>query len=416
MSRRNFKRTAPPRYPEHPEDEHELRINKLRSAMREDGVDVLLLARNANVFYVTGTRFVFVRTDAPRGGVPQTTAILTLDDLIYCQRFGPFDTDEVSLDTTWADTFELYDDEIELLSILRDHGVKRPQTIGTEWGPELCVGINPIKFQRLATQLEQDLGTSIIDATKTIKKAMAIKSPLEIKRMKKAVAAASIAAERIFNFVEVGMNVLDVSRQAQLFMLEAGADTVTHSQVMIEDEHPRLGSCDPVDRSIGVGYFHMDLGCTYRRYGSDIHRGIFLGREPTASERRLYECRVGVSGIFDNLIQDGVSVDVVLEEVDAYVRDCGCEISRKGTGVVAGHSIGLESYQGPALASSILQPAFQNEHGIFLFREGMMFAYEVPIRLPGSCAFFNIEDDVVITAKGIANMSSASPRELRVKL
>ncbi len=416
MSRRRFKRTSPPRYPEHPEAEHGLRIAKLRTAMLQDRIDVLLLARNTNVFYATGTRFVFVRTDAPRGGVPQTTAILTADDLIYCQRFGPFDTDEVALDTTWAETFELYDDEMELVNILKDHGVGPGRRVGTEWGPELCVGINPIKFQLLAKRFEQELGVPVIDATKTIKKAMAVKSPLEIERMKIAVAAASTAVEKIFDFIEIGMNALDVSRQAQLFMLQAGADTVTHSQVLIEDEHPRLGSCDPVDRPVGRGYFHMDLGCTHRRYGSDIHRGIFLGREPTEDEVRLYECRVGVSNIFDSSIKEGVCVDDVLQSADAYVRGCGCEIPRKGQCIVAGHSIGLESYQGPSLASSSCQPAFQDELGTFVLRTGMMFAYEIPIRLPGSGAFFNIEDDIVITGQGVENMSLASPRILRVKL
>src|ERR1700722_15231000 len=107
MSRKSFKRERPPLYPEHSLEEHNLRVAKLRAAMREDKVDVLLLARNANVFYVTGTRFVFVRSDAPRGLAPQSTAILTDNDLIYCQRFGPFDTDEVAIDTTWANTFEL---------------------------------------------------------------------------------------------------------------------------------------------------------------------------------------------------------------------------------------------------------------------------------------------------------------------
>jgi Xaa-Pro aminopeptidase len=414
--RRTLKRDRPPAYPEHPRAEHDWRVARLRNAMRQDEIDVLLFARNPNVFYVTGTRFVFVRTDAPRGLAPQSTAILTADDLIYCQRFGPFDTDEVAIDTTWADTFELYDSEERLPDILREHGVRKGQRVGTEWGTGLCVGINPIKFQRLIERIESETCASIVDGTAAMKRAMAVKSQHEIDRMKAAVAAAAAAMQKTFEIVEPGMNALDISRKTRIFMLEAGADTVTHSQVLIEDGSPRLGSCDAVDRQIGKGYFHMDIGCTYRRYGSDIHRGIFLGRQPTSQERRLYDCRVGVSELMDRSIAPGVHVDDVLAGVERYVVERGCEIPKKHGHVFAGHSIGLETYQGPSLASSASQPEFQNETGSFTFEPGMMFTYEIPIRLPGLNAFFNIEDDVVITKDGVENMNSALTRELRVKL
>jgi Xaa-Pro aminopeptidase len=416
MGRKSMKRVAPPRFPEHPLEEHESRIARMRAAMSEHGLDVLLLARNPNVFYVTGSRFVFLRSDTSRGMAPQTTAILTADDLIYCQRFGPFDTDETSLDTTWANTFEAYDDEMEIANILIDHGVHAGQNIGTEWGHGLCVGINPIKFGILAERIREVTGAHLVDGTTAIKKAMAIKSPLEIERMRIAVAAATSAVEKVFSLVEVGMNSLDISRRASILMLEAGADTVTHSQVLIEDGSPRLGSCDPVDRPIQAGYFHMDLGCTYRRYGSDIHRGIFFGRRPTQLEQKLYECRLRVSDIFDRTIKDGVAVDEVLKAADEYIQSCGCEIPRKGSVIFAGHSIGLETYQGPSLASAASQPDFQDSRGEFILRSGMAFTYEIPIRLSGLETLFNIEDDIVVTEHGVENLSAASPRELRVKL
>lgn len=414
--RRSLKRNRPPAYPEHSNAEHDWRIARLRNEMRKDGIDVLLFARNPNVFYVTGTRFVFVRTDAPRGLAPQSTAILTQEELIYCQRFGPFDTDEVAIDTTWADSFELYDGEERLPAILKDHGLNKGHRVGTEWGAGLCVGINPIKFQALVTQIQNDSGAQIIDGTATMKRAMAVKSACEIGRMKVAAAAAARGMQKTFEFVEPGMNALDLSRKTRMFMLEAGADTVTHSQVAIEDGSPRLGSCDAVDRPIGKGYFHMDIGCTYRRYGSDIHRGIFLGRQPTAAERKLYDCRVGVSDLMDKIIAPGVVIDDVLDQVDRFVAERGCEVPKKNGHIFAGHSIGLETYQGPSLAPSISQPEFQDEDGKFRLEAGMMFTYEIPIRLPGLQALFNIEDDVVVTQHGVENMNCTISREIQVKL
>ena len=45
-----------------------------------------------------------------------------------------------------------------------------------------------------------------------------------------------------------------------------------------------------------------------------------------------------------------------------------------------------------------------------------MFTYEMPLILPGSDLFFNIEDDVVVTKTGVENMSSMVTREPRVRL
>ena len=52
--------------------------------MEEDDLDALVLARNVNVFYMTGSRFVFVGMDAATPLAPQTTAIITPDADIYC--------------------------------------------------------------------------------------------------------------------------------------------------------------------------------------------------------------------------------------------------------------------------------------------------------------------------------------------
>jgi Xaa-Pro aminopeptidase len=384
--------------------------------MREDNLAGLLLARNPHVFYVTGTRFVFVRSDAPMGMSPQTTALITPDRVVYCQRFGAFDTEETAIDTAWADDIEFYDDEMDLVDILRKYGVSKGGKIGTEWGSGLCVGINPAKFLTLKDRIRMELGAEVVDGTTTIWKATAVKSSYEISQMRVAVNAACLAMEEVFGFVEIGMNLMDVSRQARVFMLQHGADTVTHAQVLIEDGGPRLGSCDAVDRDIKAGYFHMDLGCTYRRYGSDIHRGIFLGREPSSDEEKLYECRVGVSELMDKMIKPGACMDDVLVAVDQYVKQRGCEVVKPQNEIFAGHSIGLEVYQGAKLAPSSMQPEFQDKDGRVLFEPGMMFTYEMAIRMPGSKAFFNIEDDVLVTTTGVENMSSIITRDLRVKM
>lgn len=419
MARKRLTRTGPPLYPEHPMAEHELRVRRAREIMQEDKLDALLLARNVNVYYATGTRFVFAGWEGPSALAPQTAAIITKDADIYCQRFGPFDSDEVALHTTTSSQIELYDDESELVNILKDYGIRRGARVGTEWGSGLCVGINPIKFVAIKKQIEDEVGARVVDGTTSIWKWTAIKSPLEIDRLRVAAGAAARALNRVYDALEVGMNELDVARMASKFMLEEGGDVVSHAQVMAEgDGSATFQSCNALDRTVTEGWVHLDAGCKFMRYGSDINRGIFLGREPTDREVKLYECRRGVNDLMDRVMKPGVVIDDLLAEMKAYVESQGCILKEMNGNLFGGHGLGLEPYQRPNLVPSRLQPEFQNADGKVVLREGMVFTYEMPVEMPGDgyMPFFNTEDDVVVTKDGVENLNAEISRDLRVKV
>jgi Xaa-Pro aminopeptidase len=419
MARKRLQRAGLPLYPEHPVSEHQLRVRRAREIMAEDKLDVLLLGRNVNVFYATGSRFVFVGKEEPVSLAPQSVAIITRDADIYSQRFGPFDSDEVALHTTTATNIELYDDEFEIVNILRDYGVGRGTRIGTEWGAGLCVGVNPLKFLALIDRIQKELQAEVVDGTHSIWKWMAIKSPLEVERMRVAVRAAAHAMERIYDVIEVGMNEVDVARKVSGFMLDEGADTVTHAQVMAEgDGRQSFLSCNALDRPVNTGWVHLDIGGKYKRYGSDINRGIFLGRQPTVMEEKLYACRKGMNELMDRAIRPGVAIDDLLEEMRAFAQSEGCVLKELNGSLFGGHGIGLEPYQRPNLVPSVSQPEFAGSDGKVRFQPGMMFTYEMPVELPGGeyMPFFNTEDNVVVTETGVENLNADLSRELRVKI
>jgi Xaa-Pro dipeptidase len=418
MARKRVQRLTPPLFPEHPLEEHRWRLQRARKVMAEMGLDALLLGRNVNVFYMTGSRFVFVGMDAPTALAPQSTAIITQDADVYCQRFGPFDSDEVGLHTTCSESMEFYDNELELVNIMQDYEIGKGARIGTEWGSGTCVGINPIKFMELQSRVNTELGAEFVDGTTAIAKYMVVKSPLEVGRMKVAVNAAARAMNRIYDVIQIGMNELEVKQMANQFMLEEGAESLSHAQVMAEGEEGlSLLSCDALDRKIEKGWVHLDMGCKYKRYGSDINRGLFLGREPTKDEEKLFYCRSGANDVLDRTIKPGVSIDDAITAVKNFLEGCGCVLKDMGGYPFLGHTLGLEPYQPPNLVPSIAQSAFQNAEGKVIFEPGMLFTYEMVVDLPGSnvTAFFNMEDDVVVTETGVENMNGILSREIRVK-
>lgn len=419
MARKTLVRDQEPLYPEHPKREHELRVDRVRETMEEIDLDAVVFSRNVTVFYMTGSRFVFVGFDKPMALAAQSTATITLDDDIYSQRFGPFDSDGVPLHTAHSESIECYDDELELVEILADYGIGEGDRVGFEWAEDQSTTtINPLKFLKLKEAVEDELGAEIVNANPLIWKVMSQKSELEIERMETAVDAAAVALERIYEEIEVGMNEEEVSRRASRYMMEEGVDAPHHAQVMSEGAGVSLNSCDAVDRELQEGWVHLDIGSTFRRYNSDINRGVFLGREPTEDERMLHGVRSGINEVMDDVIEAGVTVDAVIEAVEAFVEEQGCVLDEVGGSTFLGHSIGMENYNPPNLVPSEVQPnIFKNDEGQVELQPGMMFTYEMAVDLPGFDApFFNTEDNVVVTEDGVKNMSSRVDRELQVVL
>jgi Xaa-Pro aminopeptidase len=420
MARMTLARPRAPLFPDHPLEEHQLRVDRARELMEIEGLDAVIFARNVNVYYMTGSRFVFVGFDQPMALAPQTTAILTRDADIYCQRFGPFDSDDVSIDTTLSESFEHYDSELELPSILSDYGIGAGARVGIEWGRGMCTGINPVLFMDLQDKLENQLGVELVDSNPLVRTLMAIKSPLEIERMSRAVGAAARAMNRLYERIELGMQAREVARIVSGLMLEEGAQNTGHAQVMSEGAGANeLKSCDPVDQPLETGWVHLDFGCKVGRYASDINRGLFLGRAPTAREEEIYAVRRGVNDLLDTLIKPGVSIESVVSATQGYVEDNGLEFSIIGGFPFTGHSIGMENYVGPNLVPDAGQPRLvgAGDGEPLLFQEGMMFTFECTTTPPNGekSPFFNTEDNVVVTADGVRNMSSEVSRDLVVK-
>jgi len=418
MSAKTIERPRAPLFPDHPQEEHDRRVARTRSLMAEEGLNAVIFARNVNVYYMTGSRFVFVGFDSPFAMVPQTTSIITADADIYCQRFGPFDSDDVSIDTTLSESIELYDSELELPRILSDYGIEQGARIGIEWGTGMCTGINPLLFLELRDKLEQDLGVELVDSNPLVRTLMSVKSPLEIERMSTAVGAAARAMNRLYDKVELGMQAREVARIVSQLMIEEGAEFPNHAQVMSEgDGSQELKSCDPVDQPLAAGWVHLDFGCKVRRYASDINRGLFLGREPTQREREIYDVRRGVNDLLDTLIKPGVSIESVVVAAKDYVESKGLEFSMMGGQPFCGHSIGVENYIGPNLVPFAAQPRLIGAGDDLVFEPGMMFTFECTVTPPGGekAPFFNVEDDVVVTEDGVRNMSAEVSRDLVVK-
>jgi Xaa-Pro dipeptidase len=397
------KRKAPPSYPDFPRSEYEWRIERARRVMEESELEALMLTQNIHVYYATGIQSVGIcRPDHP---FPQPTVLITRDSVALARRANP-ETDVIGHETTWVDDFEYIRSETDIADVLRKHGVRRGDRIGTELGPGMRNGITPHNMEIIRRRAWDELSAQIVDGSPAIWRIRAVKSRLEIERMRKSVEATAKAMDRCLDVFERGMNQLDLARKAAVYMLEEGATMVDNMQVY----DPPFSGAMALDREIEEGYLGLDLSAIYKYYVSDLYRLGLLGRRPTQDEERLYECRAGVNQDLEDAIRPGATTDEVVAKAREYVEEMGCVM-----GAGAGHGIGLEAHESPGLYPAELQPEFQDDGGEVVIEEGMMFALEPSVGMDGLKHRFNCEDNVVVTSSGCENMNAFLSRELRVR-
>ena len=397
------KREVPPKHPEYPKSELEWRVKRARAVMKEQDLDALLLTQNLHVYYATGMQSVSVcRPDNP---YPQPTVLITPDRHILARRARP-ETDSIGQDTSWVPELEYISNETDLVDMLRRNGIRKGDRIGTELGPGMRNGLVPFNLSVIRQRTWDELSAQIVDGSTAIWRVRAVKSELEIDRMRKSVEATSKAMARCLDIAEIGMNQLDLARKAAIYMLEEGATMVDNMQVY----DPSFSGAMALDRKIETGYIGLDLSAIYKYYISDLYRLALLGRTPTEDEKKLYDCRAGVNDVLERAIRPGASTDEVVAKMKEYVAEHGCV-----TGDGAGHGIGLEAHESPSLLPTVLQPEFQKKEGKVLIEEGMMFALEPSIRIPSVKWSFNCEDNAVVTSTGCEVMSSMLSRELKIR-
>jgi Xaa-Pro aminopeptidase len=408
-----LKRVDPPLYPEFPKKEFDWRAKRARKVMSENNLDALMLTENVNVLYATGMLSVSVGRGGWTPPSVQPTVIITQDELVFVQEQNWVRTrnNKIALETTWVDNFEIVKDEVEIADVMRRYGIRRGYRIGTEFGPGTRNGIIRPRLSILVARVWNELSAQIVDGSASIWKTRMVKSRLEQDRMRKSVRAAAIALDRALDIVEPRMNQYELARKAGIFMYDGGATMVTNTQVY----EPGWGGSMQKDKKIQKGnYIGIDASCEYRFYTSDLYRCALLGRRPTEGERLLYECRKGANEILETTIKPGVPAGEIIDELKEFVEEYRCILPQP----VGGHGIGIQVHEPPGLKAGSLQPDFANEDGKFILEEGMMFTLEMDIRHPDAFngrAYFNIEDDVLVTPTGCEVMSDMLSRDLRIK-
>ncbi len=219
--------------------------------------------------------------------------------------------------------------------------------------------------------------------------------------------AAAHAADRVVLAIAagrlLGRSEADVAREVRERLLDEGHETAAFA-IVGSGPHSASPHHEASDRRIAAGEpIVLDIGGSYRGYGSDITRTLWVtgeeGLGPDEGFQRLYEVLRRAQAAATAAVRPGVAA----ERIDAVGRAI---IAAAGYGAAfihrIGHGIGLEGHEDPYLVAGNAEP----------LRPGYAFSVEPGIYLEGQYGA-RIEDIVVCGTDG-PDVLNEAPRELLV--
>jgi len=349
-----------------------MKLAKLREALKENGLDALLVTNPYNRRYMTGF--------TGSAGI----AIISAEDAVFITDFRYMEQAAKQVQG-----FRIVQHEKTIIEEVANQVEQmKIKTLGFE-KDNVSFGTYELYNDKVDAELKAVSGI--------VEKLRLVKTADEIEILKQAAKIADDAFAYICTFIKPGVTELEVSNELEMFMRKQGATSSSFDTIVASGERGALPHGVASDKVIQSGELvTLDFGALYNGYISDITRTVAVG-EPSEKMKEIYEVTLAAQELALEKIKPGMTGI----EADAIARDY---IKSKGYGEAFGHStghgIGLEVHEGPGLS-------FRSET---LLVPNMTVTVEPGIYLPG-IGGVRIEDDIIITEDGNVRLTH-SPKEL----
>ncbi len=238
----------------------------------------------------------------------------------------------------------------------------------------------------------------IVDCSESISRCRAVKDEQELKRLSASCRIASKVAARIPDMLKDRMTERELSSAISVALYEEGSESPSFPPIVSFGKTSAIPHYSPGSVKLKKGNFVLaDFGGTHERYCSDITRTYIYGRA-NSRQRNLYSTVLEAQRQALSIMKAGIRE----EEADGAARKVIDASEFKGTFIHSlGHGLGLQVHDG----LPVLRPKGKNR-----LESGMAVTVEPGAYVAGFGGV-RIEDDVVITPKGVKMLTDA-PREL----
>lgn len=353
------------------------RIDQLRAAFDDAGIDGLLVTGGTNRRYMTGF--------TGSAGM----ALITREEALFLTDFRYV---EQAAQQAPAYTLVQYDHPYKTLHerLARYNG----RRIGFE-----SQHVTVDQFESIQNPGEGDAAqVEWVPVKGLVEELRGRKSDAELALMQTAIDIADKAFSYIIEQMRPGVTEKEIAWKLEVFMREQGAEALSFPSIVASGVNGALPHARPTDKPLAAGEFvTLDFGCVWKGYCSDMTRTVFIG-EPTDEDKAWYELvlRAQRAGV------EAVKPGVVAKDVDAVARKIIAEAGYGDNfGHGLGHGIGLDVHEEiPRLST----------RGTVVLEPRMVASVEPGVYLPGRGGI-RIEDLVVVTEDGCRILTN-SPKQL----
>ncbi len=379
------------------------RMERMRTIMREQGLDALVLLGNTNVAYATGA--IWPLADGGRANFEQPVAVVLLDDE-WPHLFTPMQEDDrlsakMPPDHLHGPVYLDFDEGVQLFAAELARLVPAGAVIAMdEW-------TNALRRERsilFAPDAPRDGG-------RVISMAKVTKTPDELSCMREGLRITERAIADVQARIAPGVRQTDLTATFLRTIFDAGADANILDpiwQVMPArmEDGPWTTTGDlacpllSTERELADGdVLWVDLGISYAGFHSDFGRTWVVGREPDARQRGQFEqWRSIMSAVLDVTRAGATAADLTA----AAIAAAGGKKPWMPH-FYLGHGLGIDSAEMPYVGSDIGE-AFD---ATLVLADGMVLVLE-PIVWDDGAAGYRSEEVLLITEDGWEPMTDYS--------
>lgn len=409
-------RVRRPTYPEFSLEEYSQRNASCQAILREKGIDALFVTMYENVEWLSGfgseSWKVYDKewwVVVPAHGQPA----LTVDAIHEGNVEGTCVYQDVRI---WGIQGKTVVDR--LVEIFQDLELE-DKCVAIEYGHGTRLFMPACDWDEIKRRLPH---VRWVDGAEVLGEMRMIKSSEEIARIREANRITCHGIQAAFNGFHYGMSERDLVGLLMQHMLEQGADaTVPGTGCYLALSAGRINQITPrtvAARKIAKGdLVHVDGGCTYRGYYSDVYRVGIVDAEPhpfiercaaTVSEALdtvIDSIRPGVRScelvaIAERIIEKNRMTKYIRTMTDALTAESNSH-SRLGH---IGHGIGFGIHEYPFISHDVQMA----------WRENMVAAVEIMLGDP-KIGWVEFEDNIVVTKDGCERITPLAKGLWRIK-
>ncbi|MDD4908511.1 MAG: Xaa-Pro peptidase family protein [Candidatus Omnitrophica bacterium] len=343
-------------------------LSNLHKTLKERKLDGLLISHQPNITYITG----YSSRDSYLLITPKISYFIT--DFRYMEEAKAGLNKAFSIRQINGSVFGL------IAQLVNKSGLRR---LGFE-----SRHMPYAEYARIKEEL--DYKTDFIPVPKLVEELRQVKTPQEIRKIKKAIKINIQAFNYAKNILKPGMKELEIAALLERFIASKEAKA-SFEIIVASGPNSAFPHHIPSGRKIRENEpVLIDMGVELESYKSDLTRTYFLGKI-TRLYRRGYDIIDMAQKCAIKKIKPGIAASLI----DGAARQY---LTRKGLGSFFGHSlghgIGLEVHEEPTVSAKNNQKLLP----------GMVFTVEPAFYLPKKFGI-RTEDMVLVTRKGVEILS-----------